>query len=106
MDIEIKAEGPRSFKAAVNREAFVKLASGVVSAGTGGRTFEPYTMNSCDRQWVIDAGNDWFLTFDPDDETLVRIRHRYGDTDALQALATWAAYRWRGTVVTPQVAAK
>lgn len=88
MDIEIKADGARSFNDAIIRAAFVKLASGVVSAGTSVRAFEPYMMNNSDMSWVLDPGNDWFLIFHPEDASIARIRHRYGDRDALQALAT------------------
>lgn len=106
MDIEIKAEGAYSFKSAENRQSFVNIAAGVLSAG--GRAFEPYKMNASttDKEWVIDAGNDWFLIFDPADTTLVRIRHRNGDQGALQSLAGWLAYRWHGKVVPPEALAQ
>lgn len=105
MDIEIKAEGVYSFKSAENRQNFVKMASCVVSAG--GRAFEPYQMNAStsDKEWVIDANNDWFLIFDLDDTSMVRIRHRNGDQGALKSLAGWLAYRWHGKVVTPEALA-
>jgi hypothetical protein len=102
MDIEIKVVGAYSFKSAENRKSFVNIAAGVLSAG--GREFAPYPMNGAltDKEWHIDGGNDWFLIFSEDADNLVRIRHRYSDEGALQALAGWLAYRWHGQVVSAQ----
>jgi hypothetical protein len=101
LDIVIRTEGAYSFKKAETREQFLTVVAGILSAGQ--RAFVPYKMNgtTTDLQWVVDAGNDWFLFFDEKDSGLVRIRHRYGDRQGLESLAGWLAYRWRGTVVAP-----
>lgn len=98
-DISITVPTTHAFKDDNSRHRFVKLAAGVLSAGQ--REFSAYVMNGSTTvlEWVLDAGNDWFMFFEQSDATSVRIRHRYGDRKGLESLAGWLAYRWEGTVV-------
>jgi hypothetical protein len=91
------------FSKASTRKDFLAFMADLLNAGHRRHVpaFEPYGLNthSNDLSWVVDAHNDWWVFFEESDPQLVRVQHRYGDQDALQALCDWVCYRWRLTQV-------
>ena len=57
----------------------------------------PYKPNKHDNTfWTLDIGNDWKVKFFPDEPNTMEIIHRYGNKEAIKALASWVAYRTGG----------
>lgn len=76
------------------RQHFAELAAQMFIGRDG---FQPYRPTETDWDfWTIDRANDWKLKFINDH--LVEVRHRYGDANALPALAGWFAYSTGGEV--------
>jgi hypothetical protein len=102
-DLVLEVHPTASFADKDQRQRFISFVVAMLAAGGSfGRPFEAYKMNgsTSDLEWVVDAGNDWFLFFDPENPLRVRIRDRY-DVPQLKVLGEWIAYRWRAKVVMP-----
>lgn len=62
--------------------------------------FEPYMPNEGDDTfWTVDMGNDWKVKFFDDNLRVMEIYHRYHVKEAIEALATWVAYKTGGEVL-------
>lgn len=105
-DLILKTHPSMSFAKPDARQDFVRFVTQLVTAGDRGREFDPEQLNkgSTDLEWCVDPGNNIWVFFDREDKTLVRIKHRYDVKPALMALGGWIAYRWRMTVMTPELA--
>lgn len=103
-ELIMKAHQAMSFSNRETRDQFVRFIADVLAAGRG--EFEPHQLNaaSTDLEWGVDAGNDWWVFFDREDWSRVRIKQRYDVAPALVGIAGLIAYRWRMAVLTPQYA--
>lgn len=100
--LHLKAHVSAPFVSRETRFDFASAVCDIMSAGNSYK-FEPTPLNNAviGMEWVVDAGNDWWVFFDRDDARLVRIQHRYGNEAATRALCTWIAYRRGMEVVEP-----
>jgi len=103
-DLILKAHPATSFSRKDSRRQFVQFIGQLLGAGQAPYEPEPLNAGTTDLEWRLDVGNDWFLAFEREDWSLVRIRHRYDSAQALMALGGLIAYRWRMTVMTPGLA--
>jgi len=101
-DLILKLHPSMSFSDKETRQRFVAFVARLLSGE--GREFEPQRLNRpvTDLEWTVDAGNDWWVFFDPQDRSRVRIKHRYDVAPALTSLGGWIAYRWHMTIETPE----
>jgi hypothetical protein len=101
-EMVLRLRGNFTFADKQNRKNFIELMSSLLN--NKGSRFEPYQLNesTTDLEWVVDAGNDWWVFFDREDKKQVRIRHRYDSREALIPLGGWLAYRHYCEVVTPE----
>ena len=58
-----------------NRDEIASMVSAVVQGKV--REGIPYMANDKDDQWILDSGNDWFMSFRDDSPDIVRITYRY-----------------------------
>jgi hypothetical protein len=103
-DLILKAHPSQSFAKKETRDNFVRYVTDLLSAGHG--TFEPEQLNvgTTDLEWCVNSGNDWWVFFDRNDPTLVRIKNRYDVKQMLVSLGGLISYQWRMTVVTKELA--
>lgn len=103
-DLILKAHPSQSFVKKEIRDNFVRYVSDLLSAGH--RPFEPQQLNASttDLEWTVDSGNDWWVFFDRQDPTIVRIKNRYDVKPMLMSLAGLISYQWRMTVLTKELA--
>lgn len=82
------------------RQNFVEMLSATIEGRLHGR-FKPYCPNApYTLFWVLDSGNNWWITFDENNENAFEIKYRYqcDDVKAEEALAAWLAYRVKSYV--------
>lgn len=103
-DLILKAHPSMSFADKDTRTRFVALVSQIINTEPTSFTPEQLNKGSTDLEWCVDAGNDWWVFFDRDDKSLVRIKNRYDVKPLLMSLGGWIAYRWRMEVMTPELA--
>jgi len=103
-DLILKAHPSHSFAKRETRDNFIKFVSELLSAGH--MPYEPSQLNAgtTDLEWQVDAGNDWWVFFDRNDPTLVRIKNRYDVKPMLMSLGGLISYQWRMTVLTKELA--
>jgi hypothetical protein len=79
------------FTRKVTQERFLSFVADILSAGKA--KFTPYLLenNVPSSPWVVDEANDWWVYFDDADSSLVRLHNRWGNREALNALAAWIA---------------
>lgn len=101
-DLILKLHPSMSFSDTETRQRFVKFVARLLSVE--GREFAPLQLNGnvTDLEWSVDAGNDWWVFFDHDDWSCVRVKQRYDVASALTSMGGWIAYRWHMTVETPE----
>lgn len=92
--LTLKSRSAAPFRSREERSEFAVMVADIMSAGASHK-FEPTTLNNpvSGMEWVVDAGNDWWVFFDATNELQVRIQHRYGDVAATRALCDWIASR-------------
>lgn len=90
-----------NFSKPENRQYIVDFLSGTVDPSNQ-LHFEPYkpTEND-DLRWTLDAGNNWWVSFDPEHWNQLTINYRYQneETDAEGALAGWLKFAIKAKVI-------
>lgn len=82
------------------RKNFAQFLANTINAD--GRPFEPYLLNPSDNmEYVVDRGNNWFLTFNSKNASEFKLTYRYQceTVKAEEALAEWLKFRIKATVL-------
>lgn len=93
-DLYIEVGQHAAFTDESKRHAFAVFIAGILAAGAPPRDI-PYQTSAVSQSiYSVDAHNDWWLVFDPDDKRRAALTMRYHDEAVLRALITWIAYRY------------
>ena len=87
------------FKQDINDRAHLaKFVANCMGDSLGG--FEPYKINSTnDTEWTVDRGNDWWVIFNDEKLSEMKINHRYRNTVALENLMRWISFRTNSEII-------
>jgi len=103
-DLILKAHPSQSFAKKQTRDNFVQYVSELLSAGHGPFEARQLNPNTTDLEWQVDSGNDWWVFFDRNDPSLVRIKNRYDVKPMLMSIGGLISYQWRMTVLSKELA--
>lgn len=103
-DLILKLHPSMSFSDMQTRERFVKFVARLLSTDSVDFAVYQLNKNTTNLEWSVDQSNNWWVFFDENDWSKVRIKQRYDVAHALRALGGWLAYRWQMTVETAELA--